>query len=94
LNPFSPEHGELVSLSTAAEAPPEMAKDLLEAYKVGEEAYQTFMQERLQEDVPSTQFHEKMTKMKLKTYSDIRKKPCSQGRAKEVVLKADRRLFG
>ena len=36
MNPFSPEHGELVNLSTAAEAPPEVAKDLLEAYKVGE----------------------------------------------------------
>ena len=35
LNPFSFEHGELVSLSTAAEAPPEVAKDLLEAYKIG-----------------------------------------------------------
>jgi len=86
LSPFSPEHGELVSLSTAAEAPSEVAKDLLEVYKVGEEAYQTFMQERLQEDVPSMQFHEKVTKTKLKTFSDIRKKSCS--------LKADRRLFG
>ena len=76
LNPFSPEHGELVSLSTAAKAPSEVAKDLLEVYKVGEEAYQTFMQERLQEDVPSMQFHE-VTKTKLKTFSDIRKKSCS-----------------
>lgn len=94
LNPFSPEHGELVSLSTAAEAPPEVAKDLLEAYKIGEEAYQTFKQERLQEDAPSTQFHDRMTKKKLKTFSDIRKKPRNQGRAKEVILKADRKLFG
>jgi len=31
LNLFSPEHGELVSLSTAAEVP-EVAKDLLGAY--------------------------------------------------------------
>lgn len=35
LNSFSFENGELVSLSTAAEAPPEVAKDLLEAYKIG-----------------------------------------------------------
>jgi len=84
----------LVSLSTAAEAPPEVAKDLLEAYKIGKEAYQTFQQQRLQEDAPSTQFHEKMIKKKLKTFSDMRKKPRSNSRAKEVVLKADRRLFG
>ena len=71
-----------------------MAKDLLEAYKIGEEAYQTFQQERLQEDAPSTQFHEKMIKKKLKTFSGMRKKPHSNGRVKEVVLKADRRLFG
>jgi len=93
-NPFSFEHGELVSLSTAAEAPPEVAKDLLEAYKIGEEAYQTFQQERLQDDAPSMQFREKMIKKKLKTFSDMRKKPRSNGCAKEVVLKADRRLFG
>jgi len=35
-----------------------------------------------------------MTKKKLKTFSDMRKKRRSQGRAKEVVLQADRRLFG
>ena len=33
-------------------------------------------------------FHDKMTKKKLKTFSEIRKK------AKEVVLKANRNLFG
>ena len=49
MNPFSFEHGELVSLSTGAEAPPEVAKDLLEADKIGEEAFQMFQQERLQE---------------------------------------------
>jgi len=76
LNPFSFEHGELVSLSTGAKAPSEVAKDLLEAYKIGEEAFQTFQQEHLQEDAPSTQFHEKMAKKKLQTFSDIRKKPC------------------
>jgi len=35
-----------------------------------------------------------MIKEKLKTNSDMRKKPRINGRAKEVVLKADRRLFG
>jgi len=71
-----------------------VAKDLLEAYRIGEDAYQTFKQERLQEDAPSTQFHDRITKKKLKTFSDIRKKPRNQGLTKEVVLKADRKLFG
>ena len=94
VEPFSHEHEELVSLSSAAQAPPEVAKDLLEAYIIGEDAYKTFKQECLQEDAPSTQFHDRMTKKKMKTFSDIRKKPRNQGHAKEVVLKADRKLFG
>jgi len=92
LNPFSSEHGELVTLSTGAKAP--VAKDLLEAYKMGEEAFQTFQQDHLQEDAPSTQLHEKMRKKKLQTFSDTRKKSRNQSRAEEMVLKADRRLFG
>ena len=35
-----------------------------------------------------------MSKLKLKTFSDIRKKSHTQSHAKEVVLKADRKLFG
>ena len=92
LNPFSPGQGELVTLSTATEAPPEMAKNLLEAYQIRKESYQTFKQERLKEEVPSTQFHERITKKKLKTFSDIRKKSHSKCHSKEVVLKADRKL--
>ena len=39
LNPFSSDHGQLVSLSTATVAPLEIAKDLLQAHRIGEEAY-------------------------------------------------------
>ncbi|CAI9730293.1 Hypothetical predicted protein [Octopus vulgaris] len=60
---------------------------------LGEESYQFFRQERVESDVPSKTFHDKMTKMKLKTFSYIRKKPRIQGHAKDVVLKADRDLF-
>lgn len=98
LNPFNSDQGDLVSLSTAAAAPPDVAKDLLEAHKIGEEAYQAFKQERLEADpnpqTPSKQFYDTMTKKKLKSFSDIRKKPRAQGSAKEVVLKADRKPFG
>jgi len=39
-------------------------------------------------------FHEKMTKLQLKTFGDLNKKmKVSRGTAKEVILKADRALF-
>ena len=42
LNPFNPDQDELVSISTATVTPAEVAKDLLESHKIGEEAYQAF----------------------------------------------------
>ncbi len=77
LNPFNPDQVELVSLSTATTAPPDMAKDRLDAHTIGEEAYQAFKQERLEVDAPPTQFHNKIKKNKLKTFTDIKKKPRS-----------------
>ena len=94
LNPFNPDQGDLVSLSTATAAPPEVAKDLLGAYRIGEDAYQAFKEARLETDTPTIQFHDKMTKTKLRTFTNIRMKPRSQGHAKEAILKADRKLFG
>ena len=94
LNPFSPDQEELVSLSTAAAAPADVARNLLDAKKIGEQAYRVFKEENLQADATSGQFHHKITKKKLKTFSDIRKKSRSQGHGKEVVLNADRKLIG
>ena len=47
LNPMCPEDTELVSLSTGIVAPADVAKDLLGAHQVGEEAYQMFKKKRL-----------------------------------------------
>ena len=94
LNPFNAEQGDLVSLSTATTAPPEVAKDLLGAYRIGEDAYQAFKEERLETDTPTIQFHDTMTKEKLRTFTNIRMKPRSQGQTKEAILQADRNLFG
>ena len=93
LNPFCPDQEELVSLSTAIAAPPEIAKDLLEAHRIGEETYEAFKQERMQAATPTTQFYDRLPKKKLKTFSDVKKKLCSKSSAKDVVLKADRKLF-
>lgn len=94
VNPLSPDQCEFVSLSNATVAPPDVAKDLLDAREIGEQAYQAFKHERLETTPPTTQFHDKMTKKKLKTFSEIQKKPRSKGKDKEVALIADRNLFG
>jgi len=56
--------------------------------------YLVFKEERLQTDAASGQFHHKITKKKLKTFSHIRKKSRRQGHGKEVILNADGKLFG
>ena len=62
LNPPSPDESYLVSLSTGTVTPPVVVKDLLRAFDVGEEAYQTFKRTRLDDDPPSVKFHDTMTK--------------------------------
>lgn len=65
LNPICPEETELVSLSTATVALADVAKDLLGAHQVGEEAYQMFKKTRLEQASPTMKFHDKMTKQNL-----------------------------
>ena len=90
-NPFNQNESEFVSISTATLPPPDVARDLLDAHKIGEEAYQAFKRDPLEGEI-TTEFHDKMTKKRLKTFSDIRKKP-SASISKTVVLQADRNLF-
>ena len=72
LNPLSPDNVELVSLSTATVAPPDVANDLIDAHRIGEEAYQAFRQERLEANSATIQFRDKMTKNKLKSENVLR----------------------
>ena len=92
LNPLYPDESDLVGLSTGTVAPPAVVKDLLRALEVGEEAYQTFKQPRLDDDPPSVKFHDKMTKQRLKTFSTIGTKT-ARTKGQNVVLKADGNLF-
>ena len=95
LNPMCPEETEFVSLSTDTVTPADVAKDLLEAHQVGEEAHQMFKKEHLEEAPPTMKFHDKMTKQNLMTLSNVNaKKASGRGTAKEVVLKAEINLFG
>ena len=92
LSPLSPDESDLVSLSTGTVAPPGVVNDLLRALEIGEEAYQTFKQTRLDDDPPSVKLHDKVTKQRLKTFSTISTKT-SRTKCQNVVLKADRNLF-
>ena len=71
LNPLYPDESDLVSLSTVTVAPPAMVKDLLRAFEVVEEGYQTYKRTILDDDRPSVKFHDKLTKQRLKTFSTI-----------------------
>ncbi|KAJ8403211.1 hypothetical protein AAFF_G00354280 [Aldrovandia affinis] len=91
-NPFDPNESEFVSISTGTFPPPDVARDLLDAHKIGMEAYKGLKRDQLEDAKPKTQFHDKITKKRLKTFSDIRKKP-SASNPNKVILQADRKLF-
>ena len=91
LNPLYPDESDLVSLSTGTVASPAVVKDLLRAFDVGEEVYQTFKRIRLDDDPSSVKFHD-TTKQILKMFSTISTKT-SRMKGQNVVQKADRNLF-
>ena len=59
-------------------------------YEKGEAAYAT-RQVKLQE---GTGFYEPIKKLKLKTFSSVKRGSLIKGTDKEIVLKADNRVFG
>lgn len=75
--------------------PPDIASDLLQAHQNGEEAYQRFRSERLEKESSTAMFHDKTRKQNLRRFSSITKSDrVNQAQNKELVLKADRNLFG
>ena len=71
-----------------------VTKDLLGAHQSGEEQYQSFKQTRLEVDPPAVKFHDPLKKQNLKTFSNLDTKNVHAKKAQDVVLKADRKLFG
>ena len=92
INPFSGDQTELISLSTAAAAPSDVASDLLTAKEIGEVAYKHFQDDRIESR--KKPFHDPLPKQKLKTFSDVNKPRVAKGTTKEAILKADHKLFG
>ena len=81
-------------LSTGVVAPPNITNDLLRAYEIGELQYQCFKESRLEKDESINKFHDKITKLNLKTFTDANIKKVHAKKPHDVVLKADRKLFG
>ena len=95
INPLSHDEKELVNLSTGILAPPDVARGLLEAHKVGQQAYQMIREDRLEKDPPTVNFNDTLKKQKLKTFLSImRKQAGNKAQGKRMELKADRNLFG
>lgn len=88
-NPFA-EMSDLISLSTGVFASQEVTDDLLGAYEKGEAAYQTFQTNCLQKGVG---FYDRKQKINLRMFGENKKKAVLSS-SKEVILTADRRLFG
>lgn len=94
VNPFK-ESQELLNISNAAVASTDIAKDLAKAKERGESAYTSFKEDRLETDPPAIQFHERLPKLKLKTFTDASKsKRIKSGSGKEIILRTTTRLFG
>ena len=89
-NPFGNDPSDLVSISTGTVTSPDVSTDLLAAREKGEYAYKEFEQQRIQK---GDCFHDPIKKIKLKTFTAMKSKP-AKGKTKEIVMKADRRLFG
>ena len=90
-NPFSNQPMDLMNLSTGAAAPPAVTKDLLSAHCKGEEASKIHM-EKLES---GSGFYDPIKKLELKTFSVLQKRTvCKAATNRELVLKADNRVFG
>lgn len=95
INPFSTEQQDLVCLSTGKVATQKIEEDLVNAKSVGEKAYEEFRAQRLEANPPEVKFHDSLKKSNLKTFSELNKKVKVKSKtACEVILKADRALFG
>ena len=69
-----------------------MFQTILYALKFGMAAYREFKRDQLEDERPKAQFHDKITKKRLNTFSDIRKNT-SASNSNNVILQDDRNLF-
>jgi hypothetical protein len=93
-NPFEKSQ-DLISLSTATVVPKDITLDILNAEKVGQAAYEQFKKDRLINNEMGIKFNDPIKKNGLKTFSNmVHVKKKVKTTSKEIILSADRRLFG
>jgi hypothetical protein len=90
-NPMDDSPSELISISTGTTATPEIEKDILNAYQIGETAYSEFKTKRMN-STKSEKFHDPLAKQNLKTFNNLKQQKIAGKSAREIVLKADHRL--
>ena len=88
--PFGNDPSDLMSIATGTVASPDVSTDLLAAREKGEHAYKEFEQQLMQQ---GDCLNDPIKKTTLKTFTILKSKP-AKGKTKEIVMKADRRLFG
>lgn len=91
LNPFDRHHDGIVCLSSGTVASEEIKKDLLTASEKGKKAVKEFMDQRLLSR--SVDIFSPITVQKLKTFSDLAKAKKKSSAGKDVILRADKKLF-
>ncbi|XP_056105946.1 uncharacterized protein LOC130084505 [Rhinichthys klamathensis goyatoka] len=91
LNPFDTHQDGIVCLSSGTVAAEEIMRDLLAAPEKGEKAVKEFMDQRLFS--PSVDIFAPIKTQKLKTFSDQAKTKKKSAAGKEVILRADKKLF-
>jgi hypothetical protein len=91
IDPFD-SNTDLVSISSGTLASADVAADLMRAQSAGEEAHATFKLERLESNV--VKFHDPLRKMKLKTFTDMKKSVSCKTNDKNIILRGDKNLFG
>lgn len=91
LNPFDTHQDGIVCISSGTVAAEEIKEDLLTAPEKGETAVKVFMYQRLLS--PSVDIFAPIKAQKLKTFSDQAKTKKKSAAGKEVILRADKKLF-
>ena len=84
----------IVILSSDNVATKDVTHDLLRVRRTGEEAYDSFKREGLEEVSRKKQLHDPMRKTRLKTFATIERKKHVHICGNAAILKADRSLFG
>ena len=90
IDPFI--ESKLVCISSGVCANSDVSRDLLQAKEIGKKSADAFVSERLSED-QKRDFYDPISRMKLKTFANMKRSVKVATKNKLVVVKADRNLF-